>query len=70
MAPLVEAFDARDLVKHINKLPDGKTRKSPISDLKDCELKELIQYNCELDGPRNDPRSKVVCEPVLRLFRQ
>lgn len=39
-------------------------------DLKKCELKELIQYECELDGPKQDPRSKVVCEPVLRLFRR
>ncbi|KAF7186036.1 hypothetical protein HII31_12637 [Pseudocercospora fuligena] len=70
MPPLIEAFHASGLTDKINTLPSGNARKPQIKDLKNCELKELIQYNCELNGPRNDPRSKVVCEPVLRLFRQ
>ncbi|CAK3757528.1 mitochondrial export Som1 [Lecanosticta acicola] len=71
MAPLVESFTPAELASRINKLPSGKARKPAVADLaKDCELKELIQYNCDLNGPREDPRSKVVCEPVLRLFRQ
>ncbi|SMQ45513.1 unnamed protein product [Zymoseptoria tritici ST99CH_3D7] len=70
MPPLVEAFHARELTSHINHLPDGKTRKPPVSDLKKCDLKELVQYNCELNGPKEDKRSKIVCDPVLRLFRQ
>ncbi|EME82957.1 uncharacterized protein MYCFIDRAFT_35795 [Pseudocercospora fijiensis CIRAD86] len=70
MPPLVEAFHASELTDKINALPSGKRRKPQIKNLQDCELKELIQYNCELSGPRNDPKSKVVCEPVFRLFRQ
>lgn len=70
MPPLVKEFPASELPNHINKLPSGKTRKPAISDLKDCDLKELIQYNCDLVGPQEDPKSKVVCQPILRLFRQ
>lgn len=70
MPPLVEAFPASELAERINRLPSGKTRKPGVSDLKDCELKELIQYHCDLDGPQKDPKSKVVCKPFLRLFRQ
>jgi hypothetical protein len=70
MAPLVEAFDARELTSRTNNQPDGKTRKPQISDLKNCDLKELLQYNCDLNGPTEDPRSQIICQPVLRLFRQ
>ncbi|KAM3425079.1 hypothetical protein BST61_g7046 [Cercospora zeina] len=70
MPPIVEAFHASELESRLNTLPSGKARKSPIKDLKkDCELKELLQYNCE---PEEDEKGKkrVVCRPVLRLFRQ
>lgn len=69
MAPMVETFPPARLQQHAQYLPNGKARK-PSVELKDCELKELIQYECELRGPRESPRSKIVCEPVLRLFRQ
>lgn len=71
MPPLVESFPPSELTAaRINKLPSGQTRKPPISDLKECELKELIQYNCDLNGPKENLESRVRCEPVLRLFRQ
>lgn len=41
-----------------------------VVDLKKCALKELVQYDCDLDGPSQNPASKVVCVPVLRLFRR
>lgn len=69
MAPLVEAFPPSRLEQHIQYTPSGRRRKPPIN-LKDCELKEMVQYFCDLDGPNEDPRSKVVCEPVLRMFRK
>lgn len=69
MAPIVEAFPPSRLQQHVQYKPDGKAQKPPV-DLKQCELKEMIQYECELRGPKKDPRSKVVCEPLLRLFRQ
>ena len=69
MAPVVESFPASQLASRIQYVPNGKRRKPPV-DLKDCELKELLQYHCDLNGPRNDPKSAVECEPVLRLFRK
>lgn len=70
MPPLVEVFPASDLAPRVNDLASGKKRKPAVADLKHCELKEMIQYNCNLNGPREDATSKVVCQPVLRLFRQ
>lgn len=69
MAPLVESFPASQLASRVQYVPNGKRRKPPV-DLKDCQLKELIQYHCDLNGPRNDPKSVVECEPILRLFRK
>jgi len=66
---MVEAFPPSRLQQHVQYKYNGKAQKPPV-DLQKCKLKELIQYECELSGPRNDPNSKVVCEPVLRLFRQ
>lgn len=69
MAPLVESFPASQLASRIQYVPNGQRRKPPV-DLKDCELKELLQYHCDLNGPKSDPRSSVECEPILRLFRK
>ena len=69
MAPLVEAFHPARLQQHVQYRVNGNIRKEPV-DLKQCELRELIQYECNLKGPKDDPRSKVVCESVLRLFRK
>jgi hypothetical protein len=69
MAPMIEAFHATELAERVKYKPDGQFHK-PRVDLKDCALKELIQYDCQLQGPKNSPSSKVVCEPVLRLFRK
>lgn len=69
MAPLVESFHPRNLEERVQYTTDGKKRKQAV-DLKDCDLREIIQYSCDLNGPRKDPNSKVVCQPVLRLFRK
>ena len=69
MAPPVKTFHPAHLTQNFNVRPDGKVRKQPM-DLQQCELKEMVQYFCDLDGPKEDPRSKVVCQPVLRLFRK
>ena len=66
---MIEAFRSSELERRVNKLPSGAARK-PAVNINDCELKELIQYRCELAGKPEDPRAKVVCEPVLRLFRK
>ncbi|TKA38361.1 hypothetical protein B0A54_10652 [Friedmanniomyces endolithicus] len=69
MAPPIETFHPARLQQQIQHHANGKLRK-PLVDLKQCDLKELLQYECDLRGPKEDPRSKIVCEPVLRLFRQ
>lgn len=69
MAPLSEAFHPRELESRIQYVPNGKKRKKAVN-LKNCELKELIQYNCNLTGPKSNPKSTVECEPLLRLFRK
>ncbi|KAK3051681.1 hypothetical protein LTR09_007337 [Extremus antarcticus] len=69
MAPLVEAFPPSQLSKRVQTTTKDRTQKPPVI-LKDCELKEMMQYFCDLDGPKEDKKSKVVCEPVLRMFRQ
>jgi inner membrane protease subunit SOM1 len=70
MPPLVEVFGSSELAQRVNHLPNGKARKPPVENLKKCELREMFQYNCDLDGPKEDPASKIVCSPVLRLFRK
>jgi inner membrane protease subunit SOM1 len=69
MAPSVEAFPPSQLATRVQYVSNGRKRKQPV-DIKDCELKELLQYKCDLNGPVNDRRSKVECEPIMRLFRK
>lgn len=69
MAPPVASFEAQDLDKYLQILPNGQRRK-PQADLQKCELKEMLQYNCDLGGPRSSATSRIVCEAVLRLFRR
>lgn len=69
MPPHIESFPPAQLAKRVQYKTNGKVQKPPI-DLKACELKEMIQYFCDLDGPREHPGSKVVCAPYLRMFRK
>lgn len=69
MAPLTGTFHPSDLQDRVQYVANGKRRK-PGVDLKTCELRQLLQYSCDLRGPKMNPKSKVVCEPVLRLFRK
>lgn len=70
MPPLVAVFDSSELAQRVKYLPNGKVRKPPVGDLKACALKEMIQYNCDLNGPKENPSSRVVCSGTLRLFRK
>lgn len=69
MTPPVKAFPAWKLDTQLQELPNGKMRKEKV-DLKSCELLEMVQYNCDLVGSKTNPKSKVVCEPIVRLFRR
>jgi len=76
MAPLVESFPTSQLTQNLNNNPaTGKPYKHSsadalaVADLKKCVRRELLQYNCDLNGPREDPRSRVECRAVMRVFR-
>ena len=66
---MTETFHPARLQQEVQYVSNGKVRKAPV-DLKQCELRELVQYECDLNGPKGDKKSRVVCQPILRLFRQ
>ena len=35
-----------------------------------CELKEMSQYFCDLNGPRENSNTRVVCQEFVRSFRR
>lgn len=72
MTPPVQAFPASELPQRIQGTVQGKQRKGGETDLRRCDLMELVQYDCRL-GPREGGRSgqRVIrCEPIVRLFRR
>lgn len=68
MAPPVEAFPAQELAARVQYDARGKYRKGGI-ELERCKLLEMVQYACEVEN-RNDPRGRVMCRPLVRLFRR
>ncbi|KAL7772445.1 hypothetical protein CFE70_002404 [Pyrenophora teres f. teres 0-1] len=50
MSPPLTMIHPSELEAAINVLPNGKPRKPPIN-LGDCELKELVQYKCNIQKP-------------------
>jgi inner membrane protease subunit SOM1 len=69
MAPPIPTFHVSALPSEINTLPNGKARKPPI-DLENCALKEMVQYRCNVDKPKKGQQGVVICEPVVRFYRQ
>lgn len=72
MAPPLPTFPRTALESHLPFLPssNGKRRKPPVTaDLSTCEPREMSQYFCELDGPREVAGSKALCEEFVRRFR-
>ncbi|KAK0616532.1 hypothetical protein B0T14DRAFT_523339, partial [Immersiella caudata] len=73
MAPPCNLFPVKDLPAEVQVGPNGKLRKTVngkrIDLQKDCELLELLQYECLVVNPeiRNSP---VQCWPVQRMFRR
>lgn len=47
----------------------GRYRKGGPLKLEQCKLLEMVQYACEVEN-RDDPRGRVVCKPLVRLFRR
>jgi len=70
MAPPVPTIPLTDLEKEINVLASGKARKPPVSNLRDCPLKELTQYKCNVRQPATKgQKAVIVCEPFVRMYR-
>jgi hypothetical protein len=69
MAPIVEAWSARELEFRSQVSMAGNKRKGFDGDLKACELLEMLQYRCEVDEPVTR-ESITRCWPVERLFRR
>jgi hypothetical protein len=69
MAPPYTLFSAGELpnrVQTIQKNGKERRRKDPI-DLKQCELMQMMQYDCQ---SVETPKPHVVCFEYLRLFRR
>ncbi|KAF2713040.1 hypothetical protein K504DRAFT_128498 [Pleomassaria siparia CBS 279.74] len=69
MAPVISTFHVSDLPAQINTLPSGKQRNPPIK-LEECPMKEMVQYRCNAQRPTGGRDPVVVCEPVVRFYRQ
>jgi hypothetical protein len=73
MPPPCQSFAVKDLPSEVQVGLNGKLRKTVdgrrIDLQRDCELLELMQYECLVLQPeiRNSP---VQCWPVQRLFRR
>ena len=68
MAPPVEAFPASELPWRIHTTGQGKRRKGGNIDLRNCELLELVQYDCKVN--EKEPNASIKCYPIVRLFRR
>jgi inner membrane protease subunit SOM1 len=70
MPPPVTVYPLSDLESQIKTLPNGKARKPPVN-LRDCPLKEMLQYKCNISiSEIKGVQPTIVCEPVVRLLRQ
>lgn len=64
MAPFLSTIPVVDLVSYAQLNTHLKKRKGFDGHLEKCELQEMLQYVCEVEGER------VVCRPVERIFRR
>jgi len=69
MTPPVESWPVAELEQRIYGNAKGEYRKGFDGNLKNCQLMELLQYNCKVDNPESK-NSLVRCWPVERLFRR
>lgn len=67
MAPPIETFPASQLPYRIQVAANGKRRKGKKIQLSDCELREMVQYSCWLEGTKKDV---TICKPIVKLFRR
>jgi len=70
MAPPLDPFLSTDLDWRVQVQANGKRRKQPI-ELEKCALKEIVQYDCQVQHEDvNDKVGRIVCTPIVRLFRR
>lgn len=69
MAPPVEAFPPQELEARVQYDARGRRKKGGPIELEQCKLLEMVQYACEVEN-KNDPRGRVMCKPLVRLFRR
>jgi hypothetical protein len=79
MSPPVEGWSASELPRRIQADVHGRRRKGGDGkggdvELEKCELLEMLQYNCVVEGRTEAERynrdARVVCRPVERWFRR
>lgn len=71
MSPPLESWSAAELPERVQVDEKNKRRKTlgKEIDLTKCVLEEMVQYDCRVEQPVTK-ESKVVCEPIVRLFRK
>ncbi|KAL9022028.1 MAG: hypothetical protein Q9185_000769 [Variospora sp. 1 TL-2023] len=67
MAPPIETFPASEVPVRVQTAANGKRRKGDKIKLEDCELLEMVQYSCWLEGKKQDVTK---CRPIVKLFRK
>ncbi|KAL8780267.1 MAG: hypothetical protein Q9213_006543 [Squamulea squamosa] len=67
MAPPIETFPSSQLPYRVQAAANGKRRKGEEIKLNECELMEMVQYSCWLEGKRKDI---TICKPIVKLFRK
>lgn len=75
MAQLGSKFNVSDLpskIQYYEKDYKLRKRKQQGLSLKECDLFELVQYNCDPLEKRikKETTAPIECEPVVRLFRR
>ena len=79
MSPPVEIWPASELPIRIQDDALGRRRKPAAGqkgdiDLEKCELLEMIQYSCIVEGAtdaeRHSKDARIICRPVERWFRR
>ncbi|KAJ8062212.1 hypothetical protein OCU04_008764 [Sclerotinia nivalis] len=71
MTPPIATFSPSSLPYEARFSAKSTYRKGFDGNLKNCELLEFYQYNCDLEkGKDGKFGKKIVCEPVERFFRR
>lgn len=73
MAPLVPKFPVESLPDRVNTVSHSnfqEKRRNPPVDLTQCSLLEMTQYSCNPPDEGIPQPGRVVCKPLVKLFRR